>query len=150
MTEVKWVGSASTDPTNASNWSTGSLPTAGDTMTFDATAQANCQFNGTFPSSGNVHDIRISSDWPEDYTITTGGTSTINLDGFLLIAATSVINASHSLTFSFNAAGSVPVYLGSGSSYGTSAHVSMSITDSVFTSSTSRGNTIYNLSLIHI
>ena len=45
MTEVKWVGSASTDPTNASNWSTGSLPTAGDTMVFDGTAQASCQFN---------------------------------------------------------------------------------------------------------
>ena len=146
MVEYKWVGTTSTDPTVTSNWDRddGTLPGAGDTMTFDSAAQANCQFNGTFPSSGNVHDIRIASDWPEDFTITTGGTSTINLDGFLLIAATSVINASHSLTFSFNAAGSVPVYLGSGSLYGTSAHVTMSITDSVFTSSTSRGNTIYN------
>ena len=145
MTEVKWVGSASTDPTNASNWSTGSLPTAGDTMVFDGTAQASCQFNGTFPPvEANVHDIRIASDWNPDYQITTGGASIINLDGFLLIEATNVINASHSLTFNFTAAGSVTVYLGSGSSFSTSAHVNMSITDSVFTSSTSRGNTIYN------
>ena len=142
MAEVKWIGSTSTDPTTASNWSTGGLPTASDSMVFDGSAQANCQFNGTFPNT--VHDIKIASDWNTDYQITTGGASVINLGGFLSIGIENIINASHSLTFNFTGSASVSAFLGSGAAT-TSAFVNMTLNSgSVFTSETSRGNTIYN------
>ena len=145
MAEVKWIGSTSTDPTNASNWSTGSLPGTSDSMVFDGTAQASCQFNGTFPPSvASVHDVKIASDWNTDYQITTGGASVINVGGFLSISAANVINASHSLTFDFIGSASVTAYVGDGGAT-TSAFVNMGLNSgSVFTSDTSRGNTTFD------
>ena len=146
MATVKWDGSASTDPTNAANWSTGSVPVANDDVVFDATSDGgnNCTFNGTFPSSGDLNSITISSDFTK--LINTGGTSTINLEGVMTINKTACIDADHSLTFDFNAAASTTVYEGGGSSYSVKPFVvfSSGMTDSVFLDATSRSNTTFN------
>ena len=147
MATVTWDGSASTDYNTAANWSTGSVPVTNDDVVFDSTSDSgnHCVISGTFPADGgDLNSLTISSNFTKE--IRTGATSEINLEGIVTINKTGCLKPSHALTFDFNAAPSVTVYDGAGSSYAQKAFVNFGtgMTASVFDSETARAFTTFN------
>ena len=145
---VKWVGGTSTDSTVPSNWSSGSVPAAGDDVVFDATSSGNdnCIINSaTFPEDGgDLNSLTISSDFRE--IIQTGTNTEVNLEGVMTINKTACIDADHTLTSDFNAAPSTTVYDSGGSSYTYKPFVifNSDMTDSVFVDNDSRTSTTFD------
>ena len=147
MATVTWDGSASTDYNTAANWSTGSVPVTNDDVVFDSTSDSgnNCIISGTFPADGgDLNSLTISSTFTKE--IQTGATSEINLEGIVSINKAGCLKPTHALTFDFNAAPSVTVYDGTGSSYAQKAFVNFGtgMTTSAFDSETARAFTTFN------
>ena len=147
MATVTWDGSASTAYNTAANWSTGSVPVTNDDVVFDSTSDSgnHCIISGTFPADGgDLNSLTISSTFTKE--IQTGATSEINLEGIVSINKAGCLKPSHALTFDFNAAPSVTVYDGTGSSYAQKAFVNFGtgMTTSAFDSETARAFTTFN------
>jgi len=123
-----WTGGSSTDFNDDGNWTDpaalvpadAASPVDGDSVIFDASSdgQAHLIFPaGTYPASGNLHDITIHYRFTKQ--IQTSGNATINLDGKLSIDIHECIKATSggTLTFDFNGAPSIPTYDGAGGTY---------------------------------
>lgn len=114
-------GGADTNWSTAGNWSSDTLPVAGDTVLFDGTGKKDATVNGSF--SGTVGDLQITSSYTGTVTVTraltvhdvflSGGTlaitngSTVNVHG-------SWINEGATLT---NGTGGTVLLTGSGTNY---------------------------------
>jgi hypothetical protein len=155
MARHYWKGLIDSDPDTLPNWVTSSdgsttsaaLPTNNDDIVFDSTSDGlgnHIQFQGTFPTSGNLNSLVIGPDFTK--LIQTGASSTINLKGEMGINKTGCLKPTHALIFDFNTAPSTTVYDGGGSSYAVKPFVLFysGMTASAFDNESARALTTFN------
>ncbi len=151
-----WQGSEDTDANEGDNWlepiggTTGTVPVSGDSIVFNAESDGNnnCAFPTTFPASGNLLHIDITTAFTKLITSSGSGATTVNLNGYMNLSKAACLDASSSstLTFDFNGAPGIRVFLGDGTEYTHRAYIKYdtAMSSSPFFDADARANTTFN------
>lgn len=139
MSSTVWVGGFSNDPSNAANWTAGK-PTSTKSAIFTSPSNNNCDISQLV----DVLNIEIKEDF--DTFLTTSGTVTIDVYGYLIVSAAGKIKPTHAVEFEFQNAPTYGVFDSGGSAYAHKPHVIIDNVNvgSMFGNETARANTTFD------